>query len=92
MLSSRKQRTEITRAGPFEQNAGINTHSTCSSIIQSNSEVPVMSPRKSKGEIQREPLGLKGKVLSLGKVQKRPEGVERIQAATEGFLQADSTT
>ena len=73
MFSSRKQRTETTQAEPFKQNAGISTPSTYPSIIQSNSEVPVISPRKSKGEIQRKPLGLKGKVLSLGRVQKKNE-------------------
>ncbi|KAJ9689282.1 hypothetical protein PVL29_014789 [Vitis rotundifolia] len=80
----RKQRTEITQAEPFERNAGINTDSTYPSIIQSNSEVPVMSPRKSKGEIQREPLGLKGKVLSLGRVQKKLKGAERVQLIIRG--------
>ncbi|KAJ9677436.1 hypothetical protein PVL29_022431 [Vitis rotundifolia] len=79
MFSSRKQITETAQAEPFKQNAGISTHSTYPSVIQSNSEVPVISPRKSKGEIPREPLGLKGKVLSLGRVQKKLKGAERAQ-------------
>ena len=61
------------QAGPFKQNAGIFAHSTDPSIIQSSSEVPVIAPRKSKREIQRELLGLKRKALTLRRQGKSEE-------------------
>lgn len=76
-----KDRPETTQAEPFKQNAGIYTHSTDPSVIQYNSEVPVISPRKSKGEIQRELLGLKRKALTLRRQGKTEEAEEVLRNA-----------
>lgn len=61
----------------FKLNAGISVHSSYPSVIQSNPEILVISHRKSKEEIQNEPLSLKGKVLTLKRVQKKLKGAKR---------------
>ncbi|RVW86447.1 hypothetical protein CK203_035555 [Vitis vinifera] len=76
-----EDRPETTQAEPFKQNAGIYTHYTDPSVIQYNSEVPVISARKSKGEIQRELLGLKRKALTLRRQGKTEEAEEVLRNA-----------
>ncbi|RVW58720.1 hypothetical protein CK203_102683 [Vitis vinifera] len=76
-----EDRPETTQAEPFKQNAGIYTHSTDPSVMQYNSEVPVISARKSKGEIRRELLGLKRKALTLRRQGKTEEAEEVLRNA-----------
>ena len=65
----------------LEHEERISVNSTDPSIIQSNSEVPVIAPRKSKGEIQRELLGLKRKAFTLRRQGKSEEAEEPLRNA-----------
>ncbi|XP_010241008.1 PREDICTED: myosin-11 [Nelumbo nucifera] len=66
---------------PTRPSKHLNEQDTDSSVIKLSSEVPVVSSRRSKAEIQRELLGLKRKALALRRQGENEEAEEILRTA-----------